>query len=982
MNWLSRNLTFSAGLFVLFGAVQGADRIGISVAEKANDNSPEAELAGFALADGYEANLFASEIDGIANPIAMHWDPAGRLWVLTTLAYAQLEPGRIPDDQLLILEDTDRDGRVDRTVVWADGLNMPTGFALGHGGVYLAEGEGLFFLSDRDSDGKADHREMLLTGFGTGDTHQNINSLSWGPAGDLWFTQGLHNFSRVETPWGIVRGEEAGFWRLRVPELKLEPFCMGSMASQNPWGVGWDRWGSMFLKSNNTQLGYVSPGIIPTTHYEELMRRATVATTPGKSMGCEIVESSHLPELKDHVLIAGYFANRVTAFPLEQNGAGFKETKGTELLVSSHTSFRPVEVKIGPDGAIYVADWFNPIIGHYQASLRHPDRDIAHGRIWRIARKGRTLVDPPELEKASAGELLQTHLRSPERWVRYQARRRLADLPSEAFADAIKFEPSSLIHVLEVTWARESRQFRVHDDQYVEFMLKNPEAPLRAYGARMIGRWANALSEPERLLELAIADKDPRVRLEAIVSASHLGTPNAQRIALLALDAPRDLFIDYSLVQTTHALSDAWLPALQSGDLSFESSTHLAFAVETLGSSEGIQIVLSLLDKASMVEKRELYLVLAQVGNPDHQRLALEGLPNDLTLLNALADAFRVRPVRPAGNLATLLRPALEADTDAVRAAAVHLAGTWKVGALAAEMVALARDSSVPAQIREAALLAAAAISGAGDEALYVSVISSEAGFSIKNAAIAALAVFDINKAAQLAPQVLSGVQNADQAGAVLAPFLGRANGSKVLAEELATRELPEKAVDHMTQALASLGRSDESLLSVLQEKRGGVITGIAYSAEFVQKLVEEVRISGIAENGKRVYESPLLGCVACHAIEGNGGVLGPQLTTVGAGLPVDLIIEAILWPERQLKEGYFSVSVTTKEGRVFNGYRDREEKGVLWLRDVISGRSEPIRQNQIAHRNDVGTLMPAGLTANLSREELRDLVRYLSELR
>lgn len=960
----------------------GAERVGISVAEKAHDNSPEAELAQFTLAEGYEANLFASEADGIANPIAIHWDPAGRLWVLTTLAYAQVEPGRQPNDQLLILEDTDGDGRADQTHIWADQLNMPTGFAIGHGGVYLAEGEGLFFLADRDEDGKADHRELLLTGFGTGDTHQNINSLSWGPAGDLWFTQGLHNFSRVETPWGIVRGEEAGFWRLRLPELKLEPFCMGSMASQNPWGVGWDNEGSMFLKSNNTQLGYVSPGIVPTTHYEELMRRATIATTPGKSMGCEVVDSSHLPELDNHVLIAGYFANRVTAFPLQKDGAGFQETDGSQLLISSHTSFRPVEVKVGPDGAIYVADWFNPIIGHYQASLRHPDRDTVHGRIWRITKKGRELVDPPNLMEATPSELLEEHLQSPERWVRYQARRRLADLPRDAFAEGVNYEPSSTNHILEITWARESQQFRTHDDHYVRFLLKSSESTLRAYGARMIGRWAEELKEPEALLEIAVADLDPRVRMEAIVSASHLGTPDAQRLALRALDAPRDTFIDYALVQATHALSDVWLPALQGGDFGFDSSAHLAFALEKLGSSEGIQVLLDLLDSSSESGKRELLLVLAQVGNSDHQRMALEALPKDQGLLKVLSEVSRVRQVRPSGDIVALLRPALDAEPALLRASAIHLAGVWKVRPFASEIVSLAGDSSSELEVREAALFAAASIPEAADATLFANVVSSDAAFAVKRAAISALAGLDMKGAAQLASGLLKEIQDADDAAILLAPFLARANGSQVLAEELATHELSGEVVDYVSQALASLGRSDEPLVSLLQKKRGGIGANVAYSPEFVQKLVDEVRASGNAENGKRVYESPLLSCVACHAIEGKGGVLGPQLTTVGAGLPIDLIIEAVLWPERQLKEGYFSVSVTTKEGRVYNGYRDREEKGVLWLRDVISGKSEPIRLGQIANRNDVGTLMPAGLTSSLSREDLRDLIKYLSELR
>ena len=184
----------------------------LSVSIPETDNSVAAEMKSFALADGYEAQLFADETDGVANPVCMSWDPAGRLWVLCTWAYPQMKPADKPDDKLLILADTNGDGRADKTTVFADGLNMPTGFALGHGGAYIGQGNDLLHLVDADGDDKADSRRVLLSGFGTGDTHQNINSLTWSPGGELFFCQGLHSFSRVETPWGIRRLDEHGSW--------------------------------------------------------------------------------------------------------------------------------------------------------------------------------------------------------------------------------------------------------------------------------------------------------------------------------------------------------------------------------------------------------------------------------------------------------------------------------------------------------------------------------------------------------------------------------------------------------------------------------------------------------------------------------------------------------------------------------------------------------------------------------------------------
>lgn len=980
MNWRNSALT----LILLPLCAQAQNRVGISVAETAADNSAEAEMASFKLADGYEVNLFASEADGIANPIAIRWDPAGRLWVLTTLAYAQVEPGGKTNDQLLILEDTDRDGRVDKSSVWAENLNMPTGFALGHGGVYLNEGEKFVFLHDTDGDGKADTKKVILSGFGTGDTHQNLNSFSWGPAGDLWFSQGLHNLSRVETPWGIVRGEEAGFFRLRVKDLKLEPFCMHSMASQNPWGMTWDRWGAMFLKSNNTEIGYVSPGIIPTTRYRELMKFAAVGATPGKSMGGEIVESSHLPDdLQNHILIAGYFASRVTAVPLVEDGSGFKQMPVKELLVSGHASFRPVEVRIGPDGAIYVADWFNPIIGHYQASLRHPDRDKTHGRVWRITAKGRPLVEPAKLAEASASDLLVTHLQSKERWVREQARRLLADMPRDEFEAAIDFEPSTEHHALEVTWARESQRFRTSDDSYVRFFLEKMEMPqVRAHAARMIGRWADDLDDPLGLLEIAIRDSHPRVRLEAVVAASHLDSGEAMKIALRALDQPVDRFIDYALGQCVHALADRWLPMVTSGALSFDNPAHLAFAVRNYGGPGASKIVQQLLETSPEDARRDLLLTLAEVGDADALRTAIDGLPTDLELLLTFHRRFVEKQIKPAGDLAAQLDPAMASEDADVRAAAIHLAGVWDVKPFAARIRALAENPDTAANVRQRAFFAMARLEGSKAGEFLSKVASSNPDRQQRRDAADALTILGLPEAATHAARLLADCQSEGEAAAILAPYLSRQGGSDLLAGALASLELSKNAAAWISMSLSSMGRNEPKLIALVNQALGVQAGAPDYSADFVQQLLAEAKNSGNAENGRKVYESPLLNCIACHVIGGKGGVLGPDLSTVGAGLTTDLIIESVLWPNRQLKEGYFSVTVTTKDGRIYNGYREREEGGVLWLRDIATREVVPIQQKEIAERNDVGTLMPAGLTSSLSREDLRDLIRFLSEQR
>ena len=226
------------------------------------DTSAKAEQKSFTLTEGYEVNLFADETMGISNPIAMRWGPAGRLWVLCTWVYPQRKPGEPPQDKLFILRDTNGDGRADEVSLFADGLDMPTGFALGHGGVYVGEAPNLVHLKDKDGDGKADSREVIFSGFGTGDTHQNINSFTWSPGGELFFCQGLHSFSRVETPWGIVRMDEHGVWRVRPLRRQLHAFRGGS--GQNPWGIAFGHWGEPFVKGNNTEVSELLPVMVPT----------------------------------------------------------------------------------------------------------------------------------------------------------------------------------------------------------------------------------------------------------------------------------------------------------------------------------------------------------------------------------------------------------------------------------------------------------------------------------------------------------------------------------------------------------------------------------------------------------------------------------------------------------------------------------------------------------------------------------------------
>ncbi len=533
-------------------------------------------------AEGYEVSLFASEQDfPIGNPVALAFDSRGRLWVATMPSYPQRLPDEAPDDKIVILEDTDGDGRADRHTVFARGLHVPTGFELGDGGVYVAQQPNLMFIEDTDGDDVADRYEVILHGFGTEDSHHSISAFTWGPGGALYFQEGTFHHSQVETPYGPVRLVDAGVFRYKPRRFHLEVFVSYPFA--NPWGHVFDRWGQNFIADASGGANYFGAPITGNAPYPRKRRRMKVFTSIVRpTSGCEIVSSRHFPdEAQGNFLINNTIGFQgIKQHRVIEEDSGFTSEEVEPLLYSTDINFRPVDLQFGPDGALYVVDWFNPLIGHMQYSLRDERRDHDHGRIWRVRHGSRPLLEPPEIGGASTPALVRL-LESYEDRTRYRVRRELRERPRDEVLAAVEewlddidarergadaggdANVSDLEHHrLEALWLHQN--LNVVEPELLGRMLDSPEPRARAAATRVARFWRRELDDPLALLAARAEDSFPRTRLEALLGLSYLESEPAALAALKTLDRQTDYYLDYVLGETVDTLEDFWLPALES----------------------------------------------------------------------------------------------------------------------------------------------------------------------------------------------------------------------------------------------------------------------------------------------------------------------------------------------------------------------------------------------------------------------------------
>jgi putative heme-binding domain-containing protein len=646
-------------------------------------------------ARGMRVNLFASEKEfpALAKPVQMSFDAKGRLWVAAWPSYPHWKPKEEMNDKILILEDTDGDGKADKETVFADHLHCPTGFEFFNGGVYVAQAPDLFFLKDTNGDDRADVRERVLSGLDSADTHHTANSFVLDPGGALYFQEGTFHHTQVETPYGPpVRCANAGVFRYEPRTQKFEVHV--SYAFANPHGHVFDRWGQEFVTDGTGNVNYYATAF--SGHIDFPAKHPGMDPFfPQRTRPCpatEFLSSRHFPpELQGVYLVANVIGFQgIHQYKVRDDEPGYAVEELEPLVYSTDPNFRPSDIEIGPDGAIYFLDWQNPIIGHMQHNLRDPNRDRTHGRIYRVTYEARPLLGPVTIAGQPVAKVLDL-LKEPEDRVRYRARIELSGRKADEVIAGVKAwiagldknDPEYEHHMLEALWVHQSQD--VVDVELLTRILHSPDFRARAAATRVLCYWRDRVPNAIGLLKTLAADASPRVRLEAVRAASFFTDPEAVEIPLISAEYSSDYYLNYTRTETMKTLEPYWRKAVAEGRaINVTSDTGARYLLRNVNTDDllrmkrnrGVDLELifrrglrdevrreALADLATIEKKPELRVLIDAIRSQDERKGAQDE--------SVVFDLVRLLTGRSAAELTTvrdeLVKMAISANLSVTR---------------------------------------------------------------------------------------------------------------------------------------------------------------------------------------------------------------------------------------------------------------------------------------------------------------------------
>ncbi|MEX2142169.1 MAG: PVC-type heme-binding CxxCH protein [Pirellulales bacterium] len=523
------SIVILAALFLVLSAVQAAD------SEKPPHGqdkppgpalSPEEAIKKMTVPEGFSVELVASE-PMIVNPVAMTIDERGRFWITESLEYPRRKPG-LGQDRVKVLEDTDGDGRMDKATIFADGLNIPSGIAVGHGGVWVANAPDILFMQDTDGDLKADRREVVVTGFGRDDTHELPNSLTWGPDGWLYGLNGVFNRSVVEQN-GKKFDFTCALFRIHPRTREFQLFAQGT---SNAWGVAWDTEGSAFVSAcvidhlwHLAESGYYHRQGGPYPDFTWKLN-SIVKHKHQKAAYCgiHVFDSDAYPEqYREKLYMGNIHGNCINSDKLERRGSTYFATGEPDFLSANDAWFMPVVQKTGPDGCLYVLDWYDRYHCYQDANRDPAGIDRLKGRLYRVRYNNTPRAEAFDLAKES-DEQLFARLASPNVFYRDIAQRILSERnhpeANERLEAVVLDDAKPRKQRMHALWGRIGA-----GPLPAEFHLKllnHADPTFQAWGVRAAGNMGEV--DPrllDRISELAIAGA-PDVLLQVAVAAPKL----------------------------------------------------------------------------------------------------------------------------------------------------------------------------------------------------------------------------------------------------------------------------------------------------------------------------------------------------------------------------------------------------------------------------------------------------------------------------
>jgi putative membrane-bound dehydrogenase-like protein len=968
--------------------------------------SPEKAIAKMEVPDGFHVELVASEPQ-ILNPVAMAIDEQGRFWITESFEYPRKEPGP-GRDRIKVLEDTDGDGRADKVTVFAEGLNIPSGIAVGYGGVWVGNAPDILFMQDTDGDLKADKVEKVVTGFGRTDTHELPNSLTWGPDGWLYGLNGVFNYSDVkyakENP--NYDPKHPG-WKFTCALFRIHPrtreFELFAEGTSNPWGVAWNDNGEAFLSAcvidhlwHLTQSGYYhrQGGPYP-PHTWKIDSIVQHKHQKAAYCGIHYYDADAYPEeYRGKLYMGNIHGNCVNSDALQRDGSTYFGTPRPDFLTSNDVWFMPVVQKTGPDGCLYVLDWYDRY--HcYQDANRDPEGvDRGHGRLYRLRYK-ETPHTPPEFNMAeeSDNQLIE-RLHQHNDYIRWTAQRLLAERSNPESrqkletiaANNAEDRQTRLFAAWSVFSMKPDREQPLIGSRFIQSLLSQPDPTLRAWAVRAAGHQAlqgREAGSQERqiakLVEQAIGDESPDVRLQGVILAgSHVRKlqPQAnytENLAQALIFSQEDKLLPkivwrnlvYNLEQTPKQASD------------FATTDKIA---DGPGGQEIVpRLVAWMLDQKTLdapsIAKIIEYHANENGGNPKTAGVCLSMITERVQ--NRTLAGSKLLDVKNA--LGPVVTQVLKKDSQAPpHYWAAILGASWggKDG-LSAVRTMLTNSKSA----EHDRLNALNALISAGDEELVVHTLGDVLADRKHNSApfrgkmISTLGKLKTPIVADVLLKHYDSLEPELKPRAIDLLTQRKAWSTKLLAA-IGNEKIPTNALN-LNQVRRLLATNDKELQALVEKHWGKIREGRDPKRDkIIADMKQLIRSTdGDPFAGEKVFNKV---CGQCHKIYGKGQEVGPDITLNGRN-SFEQLLSNVFDPSLVIGASYQSYTVVTDEGRVLNGLlvEDTEEKITL---KVQGGKLETIPRSavEVAKKSEV-SLMPEKLEEQLKPQEMADLFAFIT---